>query len=204
VSLSFLVTSFIVVAMPGTGVLLTVAAGLRSGPRRSLVTAVGCTLGIIPHLVAAITGAAVLLQASGLAFEVLKIFGVAYLLFMAWTAWRDTGSLVTPSTAPPAWSFGRTILTAVLANLLNPKLTIFFFAFLPQFISPQASHPFLDMVMLSAVFMLMTLVVFALYGLFASLARSHLIDRPAVVRRAQRAFSVAFLGLAGKLAFTSR
>jgi len=212
VSIAFLVTAFVVVATPGTGALLTIAAGLRHGPRRSLVTAVGCTLGIVPHLAAAITGAAALLRASGVAFEALKLLGVAYLLFMAWTTWRDTGTL----TVGPADQTGahepdgrrdspaRTILSAVLANLLNPKLTIFFFAFLPQFVSPQAAHPIVEMVTLSAVFMLMTLVVFGLYGTFAGAARSHLIERPAVVRRLQRAFSVTFVGLAGKLATTTR
>jgi threonine/homoserine/homoserine lactone efflux protein len=204
VSLSFLVTSLVVVATPGTGVLLTVAAGLRGGPRRSLVTAVGCTLGIVPHLVAAITGAAALLRASGLAFESLKILGVGYLLFMAWTTWRDTGSLAVQTASSPAPPVARTVVAAVLANLLNPKLTIFFFAFLPQFISPQAAHPVLDMARLSAVFMLMTFVVFALYGVFAGAARTRLIERPAIVRRLQKTFSLTFIGLAGKLATTTR
>ena len=200
---AFLVTAFVVVATPGTGALLSIAAGLRSGPRRSLVTAFGCTLGIVPHLLAAITGAAALLRAGGLAFDVVKILGVGYLLFMAWSMWRDTGVLTVQPAARPS-SATRTIISAVLANLLNPKLTIFFFAFLPQFVSARATHPILQMLQLSAVFMLMTFVVFAFYGIFAGAARSRLIERPAVIRRLERIFSLTFVGLAGKLATTTR
>jgi threonine/homoserine/homoserine lactone efflux protein len=203
VSPAFLVTAFVVVATPGTGALLSIAAGLRSGPRRSLVTAFGCTLGIVPHLVAAITGAAALLRAGGLAFDVVKILGVGYLLFMAWSMWRDTGVLTVQTAARPSCAT-RTIISAVLANLFNPKLTIFFFAFLPQFVSARASHPILQMLQLSAVFMLMTFVVFAFYGIFAGAARSRLIERPAVIRRVERIFSLTFVGLAGRLATTTR
>jgi threonine/homoserine/homoserine lactone efflux protein len=203
-SLAFLITSLAVVATPGTGVVLTVAAGLRHGARRSLVTALGCTLGVVPHLAAAITGAAALLQASGVAFEILKIVGVAYLSFMAWTMWRDTGTLRVDDEPAATVPVRRTIVSAVLANLLNPKLTIFFFAFLPQFIAPRSAHPVVDMVALSLVFMLMTLVVFAAYGVFAGTARTHLLGRPAVVRRLQRAFALSFVGLAGRLAVTTR
>jgi threonine/homoserine/homoserine lactone efflux protein len=202
-SVTFLVTAFVVVATPGTGALLSIAAGVRGGPRRSLVTAFGCTLGIVPHLLAAIIGAAALLQAGGLAFQVLKILGIGYLLYMAWMTWRDTGVLAVQADQRPFAPI-RTIVSAVLANLLNPKLTIFFFAFLPQFVSPDAADPVLQMVGLSAVFMVMTFVVFGCYGVFAGVARSHLVERPALVRRLGRIFALTFVGLAAKLAVTTR
>jgi len=201
VSLAFLLTAFVVVATPGTGALLSIAAGLRSGPRHGLITAFGCTLGVLPHLVAAITGAAALLRAGGTAYEVVKALGVAYLLYLAWSTWRDTGALTVGTTATPPSPI-RTIVSAVLANLLNPKLTLFFFALLPQFVSAEAAHPVLQMVGLGAVFMIMTLVVFAAYGVFAALARTHLVERPQVMRRLRRTFSVTFVGLAGRLATT--
>ena len=201
VSLAFLVTAFVVVATPGTGALLSIGAGLRGGPRHSLITAFGCTLGILPHLAAAITGAAALLRAGGLAFETVKVLGVAYLLYMAWSMWRDTGVL-TVQVDSKAPSPTRTIVSAVLANLLNPKLTIFFFAFLPQFVSTSSAQPILQMMELSAVFMVMTFIVFGCYGIFASAARSHLIERPAIIRRLERIFSLTFIGLAGKLVTT--
>jgi threonine/homoserine/homoserine lactone efflux protein len=198
-----LITSLAIVATPGTGVLLTVAAGLRGGPKLSAVTAFGCTVGIVPHLAAAITGTAALLRAGGVAFDVLKIAGVVYLAFMAWVTWRDKGILTVDENSPRP-SAARTIVNAVLANLLNPKLTLFFFAFLPQFVDPNGSRVLLRMLALSAVFMAMTFVVFAGYGLFASFLRRHLIERPAAVRRIQRAFSLSYLGLGARLATTHR
>jgi threonine/homoserine/homoserine lactone efflux protein len=203
VSVAFLITSLIIVATPGTGALLTISAGLSRGIRSSIVTAFGCTLGIVPHLAAAITGTAALLRASGIAFEVVKFLGVAYLLYMAWATWRDHSPLVVSDGLAPRRA-RRVIGAAILANLLNPKLTIFFFAFLPQFLGSQSSRQVPTMLMLSAVFMAMTFVVFALYGVFAASVRRHLIDRPRIVRRIRQVFAASFVGLSAKLATTAR
>lgn len=197
---TFLLTSLIIVATPGTGVLITIGAGLSRGARSSLVAAFGCTLGIVPHLLAAVTGAAAVLRASGEAFTAFRVVGVAYLAYMAWATWRDTGVLAV--TEQPPKSSVRVIGAAILANLLNPKLTLFFFAFLPQFVPTGAEHPLLDMLELSGMFMAMTFVVFAGYGIFAAAARRHLIERPRVVARIRKAFAASFLGLGAKLATT--
>jgi len=202
-SRAFLLTSLVIVATPGTGALYTIGAGLSHGTRASIIAAVGCTLGIVPHLVAAITGTAALLRASGLAFEVVKVLGVVYLLYMAWATWRDKSALVVRQDLPPR-SARQIVTSAVLVNLLNPKLTIFFFAFLPQFVPAGAAQPVPRMLVLSAVFMAMTLVVFALYGVFAASVRTRLLDRPRIVDRLRRAFAVSFVALGAKLALTER
>jgi threonine/homoserine/homoserine lactone efflux protein len=201
-TLAFLLTSLVIVATPGTGALYTISAGLTGGARRSLVAALGCTLGIVPHLAAAITGTAALLRASGLAFEFVKLLGVAYLLFMAWSTWRDVSVLRVEET-PAGRSAWKVIVSAVLVNLLNPKLTLFFFAFLPQFVRGRSSGQVEHMLALSAVFMAMTLVVFAAYGLFAAAVREHLIARPRIVMRIRRLFAVSFVALGVKLAATT-
>ncbi|NHA70296.1 LysE family translocator [Phycicoccus flavus] len=200
---AFLLTSLAVVATPGTGAVLTIAAGLRRGRRAAVVTAAGCTLGIVPHLVAAVTGTAALLRAGGVAFEVMRVAGIVYLLVMAVLAWRDRGLLAVEADDRPR-SAARTVLTAVLANLLNPKLTLFFFAFLPQFVDPARADALPHMLALSGVFMAMTFVVFSGYGLFSSAMRRRVVERPAVVRRLQRTFSLAYVGLAARLATTDR
>ncbi len=202
-SLTFLITSLVIVATPGTGALLTISAGLVHGRRASLVTALGCTLGIVPHLAAAVTGTAAVLHASGLAFEIVKYLGVAYLMYMAWTTWRDRTPIVLDPDAAPR-SSRSVVVSAILANLLNPKLTLFFFAFLPQFVPSGAAHGVATMLGLSAVFMLMTLLVFAAYGAAASAVRHHVVERPAVVRAMRRAFAGTFALLGAKLATTSR
>jgi threonine/homoserine/homoserine lactone efflux protein len=140
VSVDFLITSLIVVASPGTGVLYTLAAGLSRGSRASVVAAFGCTLGIVPHMAAAIMGLAALLHTSALAFQTLKYVGVAYLLYMAWNALKETGTL-TVDREIGTRSAMQVITSAILINILNPKLSVFFFAFLPQFVSADERHP---------------------------------------------------------------
>jgi threonine/homoserine/homoserine lactone efflux protein len=201
VSAEFLLTTLVVVATPGTGVLYTLAAGLARGARASVVAAVGCTLGIVPHMLAAITGLAALLHTSALAFQVLKYLGVAYLLYMAWSTLREKGALAVSEEAAPVRA-RKVIVSGVLINILNPKLTLFFFAFLPQFVG--SGEGALRMVELSAVFMLVTFAVFAVYGVFAAAVRTHVIARPRVLLWMRRVFGGAFVALAGRLAVADR
>ncbi len=199
-SIEFLLTSLIVVVSPGTGVLYTLAAGLSRGSRASVVAAFGCTLGIIPHMAAATMGLAALLHTSALAFQTLKYLGVAYLLYMAWNMLREQGTLKV-ETETGRRSATRVIVSAILINILNPKLSIFFFAFLPQFVSATEPQPLSRMLELSAVFMLLTFAVFVGYGLFAAAIRNHVISRPRVLTWMRRTFAGAFAGLGVKLAF---
>lgn len=202
-SLEFLITSLIVVASPGTGALYTVAAGLSRGSRASIVAALGCTLGCVPHMAAAILGLAALLHASALAFETVRYLGVAYLLYMAWNTLRQRGALsLQQETGTRTWV--QVIVEAVLINVLNPKLSIFFLAFLPQFVSADDAHPLPHMLTLSGVFMLMTFVVFAGYGLFAASVRDHVISRPRIMTWMRRTFAGAFALLGARLALTER
>jgi len=202
-SIDFLVTSLVVVVSPGTGVLYTLAAGLSRGPRASVVAAFGCTLGIVPHMAAAILGLAALLHTSALAFQTLKYLGVAYLLYMAWNALREHGALRVENEVGSRSAL-QVIITAILINVLNPKLSIFFFAFLPQFVSANEPRPLSHMFVLSTVFMLLTFIVFVGYGLFAALIRNHVISRPRVLTWMRRTFAGAFVALGAKLAFTDR
>jgi threonine/homoserine/homoserine lactone efflux protein len=203
VSVEFLVTSFIVVVSPGTGVLYTLAAGLSRGSRASVVAAFGCTIGIVPHMAAAILGLAALLHTSALAFQTFKYLGVAYLLYLAWNTLRERGALRVEKEVGTRSAVQVTV-TAILINILNPKLSIFFLAFLPQFVSADESNPLSRMLALSAVFMLMTFVIFVGYGLFAASIRDHVISRPRVLTWMRRTFAGAFAALGAKLAFADR
>ena len=179
------------------------AAGLSRGTRASVIAAVGCTLGIIPHMVAAITGLAALLHTSAVAFQALKYVGVAYLLLVAWRTLKEKGALTVEKESAPRSAMS-VIVSAILVNILNPKLTIFFFAFLPQFVSARDPNAFIRMVELSAVFMLITLVVFVAYGSFAAAIRKHVISRPKVLTWMRRVFAGAFVALGARLAFADR
>lgn len=202
-SIAFLLTTLVVVATPGTGAVFSIAAGLSRGTKAGLVAALGCTLGVIPHMVAAITGLAAILNASAVAFQTIKWLGVAYLLYLAWKTFRDKSLMnVDPDTTPA--SFWSVIRTAILINLLNPKLTIFFFAFLPQFVPAGTANGTWHMVGLSLVFMALTFVVFAGYGVFAATMRNQVITRPKVMAWLRRTFAATYVLLAGRLAFEAR
>ena len=200
----FLLTTLIIVVTPGIGVIYTVAAGLYRGARAGLLAAFACTLGIVPHMLAAITGLAALLHTSAVAFQTLKYLGVAYLLYMAWAMLRERGALVIEEEESAPRSASQVILSGVLINILNPKLTIFFFAFLPQFVSSGEANAYVKMLALSAVFMVITLVTFAIYGLFAASVRAYVLARPRVVAWMRRAFAASFAALGVRLALSDR
>lgn len=201
-STEFLITAFVIVASPGTGAIYTIAAGLGRGGRAGVLAAFASTLGIVPHLVAAMLGVAALLHASPLAYDIVRYGGVAYLLYMAWQSLKADGTLKVEAATPA--SVRQVLIEGILINLLNPKLSIFFVAFLPQFITPGDQAPLLSMIALSAVFMAMTFVVFAAYGLFAAAMRDRVISRPSVMAWMRRTFAAAFVLLGLKLALTER
>ena len=202
-SIDFLITSLIIIVSPGTGVLYTLAAGLSRGARASVVAAFGCTLGIVPHVTAAMLGLAAVLHTSALAFAALKWCGVVYLLYMSWQALRETGALAVEGEIKER-SSRRMIVTGFLINILNPKLSIFFLAFLPQFVSADESHVIARMLELSGAFMAMTFAVFVVYGLFAAAVRTQVLSRPRVLTWMRRTFAAAFVALGAKLALAER
>ena len=202
-SVEFLITSLVVVLIPGTGVVFTVSTGLAQGRRASFFASVGCTLGIVPHLLATVFGLAAVMHTSASAFQVLKYAGVAYLLYLAVATWRDGSAFAVQPVAAKVGALGL-IVKAFLLNILNPKLTIFFLAFLPQFVSPSAGSPLLQLLGLSAVFMAMTFVVFVLYGLLAHAFRRAVIESPRVQAWLRRGFAATFAGLGAQLAVSER
>ncbi|WP_337996370.1 LysE family translocator [Oleispirillum naphthae] len=198
ITLPFLLTALVVVLMPGTGVIYTVSCGLLHGRRAAVVAAFGCTLGIVPHLAACLLGLAAVLHAGAMAFQAMRLLGAVYLGFLAWSLWRDAAEPV--SLAAPAARRGHPALRGIALNLLNPKLTLFFFAFLPQFVDP-ATDPARQMLLLGAVFMAMTFAVFVVYGLCAAAARQKVLESPAVLSWLKRGFAAAFAALGLRLAF---
>ena len=203
VSLQFLITSLIVVLIPGTGVIYTVSTGLTQGKKASLYVALGCTLGIVPHLLATILGLAALMHTSAVAFQLLKWAGVAYLFYVAWGTWRDKSAFQLDDNPSRTHALGL-ISKAISMNALNPKLTIFFLAFLPQFIPANSTHVLAPMLLLSAIFMLMTLAVFVVYGLLAHTFRHFVVESARVQTFLRYGFTAAFIGLASKLALTDK
>jgi threonine/homoserine/homoserine lactone efflux protein len=205
VSVEFLLTSLVVVVVPGTGVVYTVSSSIAGGWRRGLFAAIGCTFGIVPHVLAALLGLSWLMQTGAVAFEAVRWLGVGYLVFMGLTmirADRVFGEDRDQSARGEATS--KVIRRGILLNLLNPKLTVFFFAFLPQFLDARPGLLDARLIGLAAVFMLMTLVVFVLYAWTSAIVRERVLRAPGVVRWVQRSLGALLIGLAARLAVTDR
>ena len=203
ISTEFLITSLIVVLLPGSGVIYTISIGLMQGARASLFAALGCTAGIIPSLLACILGLAAVIHTSALLFQTVKFAGVAYLLYLAWGMWKDTGRLVLDDSSERVNKLAVST-KGFLINILNPKLSIFFLAFIPQFVPEQAETPLINMFVLGVVFMVMTLLVFILYGLLANSVSTYIVNSPKMMKYVQRTFSATFAMLGAKLAFAER
>ena len=201
-STEFLITSLVVILIPGTGVIYTVSAGFFLGWRASIAAAFGCTAGIVPHLTASILGLSAILHMSALAFQVVKFAGAAYLLYLAWSMWRE-GAFEFYSYCPQngLWQIAT---RGFLINILNPKLSIFFLAFLPLFVSPNTSSPIFQMFILSIAFMAMTLIIFILYGISANGVRRYVVNSPRLIVWLQRSFAAIFAALGAKLAMTEQ
>lgn len=204
ISMEFLITSLILVLIPGTGVIYTISTGIFLGVRASFAAALGCTLGILPSMLASIFGLAVILHTSALAFQVIKFIGVAYLLYLAWCMWKDTGGVQLENKKELKVNLVQVALKGCLINVLNPKLTIFFLAFLPQFISSNMSSATSQMLLLGGIFMGMTFLIFILYGMLASKARQYLIGSSKITKYLQKTFAASFALLGVKLALTDR
>ena len=202
ISLEFLITSLVVVLIPGTGVLYTVATGLFMGKRASIFAALGCTFGIVPSLLASIMGLALIIHTSALAFQLVKYAGVAYLLYLAWSMLKSSGPL-TLNESQEKQALLSVAVKGFLINILNPKLTVFFLAFLPQFIPPQAADPTYSMLLLGTIFMVMTFLVFVVYGFLATSVRHYVIHSEKVSVMIQRVFAGSFAALGLKLALTN-
>jgi len=203
ITVQFLITSLIVVLIPGTGVVFTVSTGLIHGRRASIFAALGCTAGIVPHLLATVLGLAAVLHASAVAFQALKFAGVLYLLYLAYATWRDKTAFVLEKVT--ATSTARTlVIKAFLLNILNPKLTIFFLAFMPQFVEPHTGSPIAQLLTLSGIFMAMTFAVFVIYGFLAHAFRRAVIESPRVQSWLRRGFAAVFAGLGANLALSDR
>lgn len=202
-NLEFLITSFVVVLIPGTGVIFTISTGLAQGRKASVFAALGCTSGILPHLMATVLGLAALMHTSALAFQTLKYAGIAYLLYIAFATWRDKSNLAIEEKSSVSTATGL-ILKAFPLNILNPKLTIFFLAFLPQFVQPGSTEPIFQLILLSTVFMAMTFVVFVGYACLAHSFRKTVVESPRIQTLLRRSFAAAFVGLAAELSFADK
>jgi len=185
--------------IPGAGSIYTISTGLFRGWRSSIAAAFGCTAGIIPHLLFSILVLSSVYEYSTDAFQVIKYSGAVYLLYLAYSMWKESGGSEFLENSDQKKDELKIILNAVFINLFNPKLSVFFLAFLPLFVSLESKFPVFQFIFLSIIFMLMTLIVFIIYGLLAHNVSKYFRQSGVVYIWTKRAFAVIFITLGAKL-----
>lgn len=201
-SVEFFLVSLILAIVPGTGVVFTLACAMSQGLRGAIWGAVAGAVGVIPHLVAAGLGLSALLLAYPAIYDGLRILGGAYLLWLALQAWRQRHSALEAGSVSA--SGARIVAQGALINLLNPKLTLFFVSFLPQFVPATDPAPMLTMGLMGLVLVAQTFVVFLVYGAVAARAGDLLRRRPRIMTLFHTAIATLFAGLGLRVILAGR
>ncbi len=199
----FLGASLVSILMPGPAVLYVLANGLGRGRGGSVAAACGTTAGVSVHVLAAAAGVAAILHASAVLFSIVKYAGAAYLIYLAWRTLRSRAVFMPDGRSTPA-GWRRIFWAGFGINILNPKVSVFFLAFLPQFASAESGSVAAQMLVLGAVFMAMTLVIFVLYGLLAAQLRAVVVARPRIGDAVRWCFASLFAALGLRLALAQR
>ena len=185
--------------MPGAGSIYTISTGIFSGWRSSIAAAFGCTAGIIPHLIFSLLVISSVYEYNKDAFQAIKYIGAVYLFYLAYSILKESRVSEFLEDTDPKKNRIKIIRNAVFINLFNPKLSIFFLSFLPLFIPLESEFPMLQYTFLSIIFMLMTLIVFIIYGLFAHNVSKYIKQYKVLYIWIQRAFAIIFIILGAKL-----
>ena len=203
VLLAFFTTSLILALSPGPDNLFVMAQSARTGRKSGLFVTLGLATGLIGHTVAVAFGLAAILRASSLAFTILKFIGAAYLLYLAWQAFR-AGAATANKGDVEVFSRGSIYRRGIIMNLTNPKVSLFFMAFLPQFADPRHGSMMLQFFQLGAVFIMATILVFSVISFIAGGVGEKFSNSPLAQKIVNRTASAVFIGLAVKLALSER
>lgn len=201
-TLNFLVTSFIIILIPGTGVTYTISTGITKGKRASIFAALGCTIGIIPHLCISIALSSFIINMSNNSFFILKLIDAIYLLYLGIGMIRSKTNFDLINNKSEE-KVGTIIRSGILINLLNPKLTLFFFSFLPQYAKSINDNYITECFLYGFTFMIVTLLVFIGYGLLAGISNNFFMNSPKRISYLQKIFGIIFIVFATQLAFSS-
>lgn len=202
-TLSFLGAAILLTLAPGPDILFVIAQSISQNSKAGIATACGLCTGLFVHITAAVLGVSAVIYASATAFAVVKYAGAAYLLYLAWQAFRDKRSEI-GLTGKPHASYGALYRRGILMNVLNPKVSLFFIALLPQFVDRSAGHVSLQMLGLGVIFLLQALIIFILVSLFANRFGQWLMRSKTIARKINVLQGLLFTAIALQIAFSKR
>jgi len=200
----FIVASFILCLIPGPDNIYVLTQGMTKSKKAAFITALGLTTGLIVHTSAAAFGISVIFQTSEVAFNLVKYVGAAYLIYIAYQAFIHRNEPLDLSVQNSTKELKKLFFKGFVMNILNPKVSIFFLAFLPQFVTPENGNIPLQMIVLGLVFMALTIIVFSAIGVAGNMLSAKLIEKPSIVKYMNILTSLVLVALGLKLAFASR
>lgn len=199
----FMGISWALIIAPGPDMFYVITRGMAHGPKAGMLSAIGVVCGILVHTTAAALGLTLIVQSSTSAFLLVKFAGATYLLYLGIKAWRDKNTFSLPSQIAVMNTYAL-FWQGMLSNVLNPKIAIFFLAFLPQFVDRGGSHIALQMVILGLTFAMMGLCFLLVVGYSSGVVAGWLTHRPHYIQYLQRLAGGILIGLGIRLAFTER
>jgi threonine/homoserine/homoserine lactone efflux protein len=199
----FVIASIVLIVTPGQDMILVMSRSVAQGPAAGVATAAGVSVGLVGHTVLATLGLGAILRTSEWLFVVLKLVGAIYLVYLGVQLLRSGRHELAMSAAAPR-SLWRLFFDGALSNVSNPKIAIFYFAFLPQFVLPGAAHPTLSVFVLGLAFAALTFVVKGPVGLAAGLLSGWLRTHPRVLAWLYRSSGAVLIALGARLAFERR
>jgi len=200
----FIGASFILCLVPGPDNIYVLTQGMTKSKKAAVVTTLGLTTGLVIHTTAAALGISAIFKTSEIAFDIVKYAGACYLLYIAYQAYKYRDEPLDLSVQNSSIELRKLYIKGFIMNILNPKVSIFFLAFLPQFVSPSSGSVTLQMISLGLIFMVMTIVVFSSIGIAGNLLSSKLLEQPSIVKYMNILTSFVLGGLGLKLALSSQ
>ena len=189
--------------MPGPDNLFVLAQSLSKGKSAGISTSLGLCTGLIVHISAATLGITAIIYQSALAFSVVKYAGAAYLLFLAYKSFREKDVNINLNNGQPL-NYKSLYKKGIIMNLLNPKVSLFFLAFLPQFVNNETGHASIQMLVYGVIFLVQALIIFALISLFAGKVRYFLLTRPSISKRLNAIQGSIFTLIGLRIAFSEK
>jgi len=202
--LLFIGASFILCLVPGPDNIYVLTQGMTKSKKAAIITTLGLTTGLIIHTSAAAFGISAIFQTSEMAFNIVKYIGALYLLYIAYQAFKYRNEPLDLSVQDSKSELKKLYIKGFIMNILNPKVSIFFLAFLPQFITPTSGNIPLQMITLGSIFMVMTVLVFSFIGIAGNMLSSKLLEKPSIVKYMNILTSFVLVSLGLKLALSSR
>jgi len=203
ITLAFLLTSAVIILTPGQDMILVMSRSISQGQKAGIITAFGVSVGLLGHTLLATLGLGALLLASEFLFDIVKFIGAGYLIYIGYQLLKSKDHTINMKDLPSV-SYKKMFMQGALSNVMNPKIAIFYFSYLPQFVVPNSGNEAMQLFILGFTFATLTFIIKAPIGFISGLLSFWIKTRPIILKYIHRTSGVILIGLGFKLALEER